>query len=236
MFLYRSDSLLVKLFRSYHLHFVRAGKIKSVFAINLPSWPNLQNVSVFEQSFFKRSAKRRSMRILATKIFVPQLIVRVELDQRDRTIFLHGSSQERQADRMISPYTQATCSSIVNQLHALLDSPECVFNGKRVHRQIAKVRNAKFRKWIHIQHRIPGPNNRRLRTDVARAESGSRSVGSSAVKWNTDNSDFQLLRVGYVRQPQKRGNTGEARIGQRVSRLRMWQTKLALVSWHGRES
>src|SRR5215471_17056640 len=104
---------------------------------------------------------------------------------------------------MVSTYAKATRSGFMKRSHAVFNSMKCILDGKRIHRQIAKVRHTEFGKRIHLQHGIPRPDDCRLRADVSRTKPRPGAVRRSTIEWHTDQSYLQLLGVGDVRQPEK---------------------------------
>src|SRR5215472_244048 len=80
-FLHHGDSLAVKLLCRHHLHLVFAREIEVLLAIDLSAQADLQNTSVLEEPLLERATERRSVRIFAAKVFIPEVVVRVELNQ-----------------------------------------------------------------------------------------------------------------------------------------------------------
>ena len=85
---------LVKLLGGDHPDFVSACKIEIIFAIDLTAKANLQHAAFQKETLFKRAAERRAVRILAAEILVPQIIVGVELDQRNGAVFFCDGTKD----------------------------------------------------------------------------------------------------------------------------------------------
>src|SRR4029077_9506719 len=103
----------------------------------------------------------------------------------------------------------------------------------RIHGEIAEIGSAVLGERIYVQHRIPGTDDRRLSTNVARAEAGPRAISGSAVERHTNQSNFKLFRLRNMRQAHERGNAGKSRIGQRVDGLGMGQLEIPPGWRHG---
>src|SRR5258708_30445903 len=113
------------------------------------------------------------MGILAAEVLVPQVVVRVKLNQRNRSMLLRNRAQNWQADGVIAAHANAACSSFEKRSDSPLDAAESVLYRKRIYRKIAEISNAVSGKGIYVQHGIPRPDYRLLSTYMARAEARS---------------------------------------------------------------
>ena len=128
---------------------------------------------------------------------------------------------------MIASHANATHTSSQKRSGSLLDAEKRVLDGKRIHREISKVRDAKLGEGIHMEYRVPRPDDRGLHADMTRPEARTGAIGCAAVKRNTDESDLKLLGLGDMRQTHKCWNAREAGVAKRIKRLRMGQPKAA---------
>ena len=78
------------------------------------------------------------MRILAAEIFVPEIVVGVELDEGDRAVFFCYGAENREADGMIAANADAAGAGFEDGSDSLLDALEGVFDGERIYGEIAK--------------------------------------------------------------------------------------------------
>src|SRR5581483_7170719 len=101
------------------------------------------------------------------------------------------------------------------------DTPVGVLDGQGVDREVPKIRDAPFFKRIDLEYGIPGPDHRRLHTDVSGAKARPGPVGGAAIEGNADERNIELFWVADMRQPHEGRNAGKARINQRIHRLRM---------------
>src|ERR1700682_4317754 len=108
--------------------------------------------------------------------------MRIELNQRNWSVLFGHGAQDREADGMISSHTNAPHTVSEKRINSLLDPAKGVLDGKRIHRKVSEVRDTKLGKGIHIQDRIPGPNNCRLNAHVSWAEAWPGAVGGAAVE------------------------------------------------------
>src|SRR5450755_3839083 len=215
------QAFFVKLLGGDHADLVLLGEVEIVFAVDLAAQADLQDAAVFQETFFKAAAERRAVGIFAAKIFVPQIVVRVELDQIDRAaLFFRNGAEDRKADAMVAAYAGSARSGGQERGEALLDAAEGVFDRKRIYGKIAEVGDAIFREGIHVQDWIPGADDRGLHSDVARAEARAGAVGSTAVERDADDGDVELFRLRDVRQAHEGWDTGKARVFKGVHRLR----------------
>lgn len=163
------------------------------------------------------------MRILAAEILVPEIVVRVELDEMHGAVLFCDSAKERKADGMIAADTNAANTGFVKRRNSLLDAKKGVLDGKRIYGEIAEVGDAIFGKRIYTKNRIPGTNDGGLGADISRAEARAGPVGCAAVEGNTDESDFELVWIGDVGQAHESGDAGETCVHERIERLRVGQ-------------
>ena len=126
------------------------------------------------------------MRILAAKILIPQIAMRIELNQRNRSMLLRHRAQDRQADGVIASHANAADSRGKQRRKARLNAAKRVLNRKRVDTQIAVIGRPAFCERIYLQHRVPRPDNRRLVPNVSRAKPRSRPVGCTSVERHAD--------------------------------------------------
>jgi len=130
------------------------------------------------------------MRILAAEIFVPQIVVGVELDERNGTVLFCDGTEDGQADGMIAADANATDAGVEKRSDSLLDAEKGVLDGERIDGKIAKVGDAVLGEWIHVQDWIPRANNRGLRADISRPEARTGAIGRAAIEGDADESDL----------------------------------------------
>ena len=163
------------------------------------------------------------MRVLAAEVLVPEIVVRVELDEMHGAVLFCDSAKERKTDGVIAADTNAANTGFVKRRNSLLDAKKGVLDRKWIYGKIAEVGDAIFGKRIYTKYRIPRTNDGGLRADVARSEARAGPVGCAAVEGNTDESDFELVWIGDVGQAHESGDAGETRVRERIKRLRVGQ-------------
>jgi hypothetical protein len=174
------------------------------------------------------------VRILAAEVFVPEIVVGVELDEGDRAVFFRYGAENREADGMIAADADAAGSGLEDGSDSLLDALEGVFDGERVHGEVAEVGDAIFREGIYVENRIPRTDDRGLDANVAWAETRAGAIGGAAVKGDADEGDVEFFGLGDVREAHEAGNAGEAGVAESVERLRMGKAEGAAGFGHGR--
>src|ERR1700730_4981729 len=229
-------TFFVELLGGDHADFVRVGEIEIAFAVNLAAKADLQDTALLQKTFLEGAAKGRAVGILAAEIFVPKIVVGIELDKTNGSMLLRNRAKEGKADGVIPADADAPHCGVVKSSHSLLDALKGVFDGKRIDAQVAEVRDAVFGKRVHLQNRIPRTNNRGLRAHVAWPETRTGAIGGAAVKRDADQRDFQLFGLGNMRQTHESRDAGEARVGERVGRLGVRQTKGAAGLGHEQAS
>ena len=211
-------SLFVEFFGGDHADFVFAGEIEIVFAVDLAAQAYLQDATVLQQAFFEGAAKWRAVRILAAEIFVPEIVVGVELNQVDgAAVFFRDSAKDREADGVVAAYAGGAGSGGEDRSDALLDAAEGVFDRERIYGEIAEVGDAIFFEGIEFQDRIPGTNDRGLHANVARAEARAGSIGGAAVEGHADDGDVEFFGLRDVREAHEGGDTPVKRAYSRAS-------------------
>lgn len=163
------------------------------------------------------------MRVLAAEVLVPEIVVRVELDEMHGAVLFCDSAKERKTDGVIAADTNAANTGFVKRRNSLLDAKKGVLDGKWIHGEIAEVGDAIFGKRIYTKNRIPGTNDGGLRADIAGAEARAWPVGSAAIKGDANESDFERVWIGDVGQAHESGDAGETRVRECIKRLRMGQ-------------
>src|SRR5258705_5473838 len=226
------DPALMKLLRGDHAYLVLPRKIKIGLAVHLAPQSHLQKTVFPDQSFLDRTAERRAMRKLAPKIFVPKIVVSVELNHHQRPVFFGRGPQKRPSQGRISADGRTPRSRSHQRLQVLLDAPEGVFDGQWVHRKVAEVRDTILRERINLQHRVPRTDQHRLVAHLPRPKSRPRPVRRASVIRNSHQRDIQLLRVVDVRQSHERGDPARTRALQSVQWRRMRQLVLFRMFFH----
>lgn len=176
------------------------------------------------------------MRILAAKILVPQIVVSVELDERNGAMLFCDGTEDGQADGVIAADANATHASVEKRHDSLLNAEKGVLDGKRIHGKIAEVRDSVLGEWTHLQDRIPGANDRGLHADISRPEARARAIRCAAIEGDPDEGNFQFFGLRNVRQTHKGRDAGEAGVGEGIERLGMRQAKGAAGFRHGEAS
>ena len=74
------QAFCVELFGGDHADSVLLGEIEIVFAVDLAAQTYLQDAAVFKETFLEGAAERRAVGIFAAEIFVPQIVMSVELN------------------------------------------------------------------------------------------------------------------------------------------------------------
>lgn len=165
------------------------------------------------------------MGILAAEILVPEIVVRVELHERDRAVFFGDGAEDGEADGVISTDTDAADTGAKERSQAFFDADEGVFDGERIDREVTEIGDAVFRKGLHSQDGIPGSDDGGLDADVTRAEARAGSVGGAAVERNADQGDVEFIGLRDMGQAHEGGDAGETSVAEGVERLRMRQVK-----------
>ena len=141
----------VKFFGGDHADFVLAREVEVIFTIDLAAKADLQDATIRQKTFFEGAAEGRAVRILAAEIFVPEIVVSVELDQADGPAVLFGDgAKDGKADRVIAADADGARSGVENGGDSLLDTAERVFDGKRIDGEVAEIRDAVFGKGIQV--------------------------------------------------------------------------------------
>src|SRR6266567_7810517 len=106
----------------------------------------------------------------------------VKLNQRNRPMLFRHGAQDRQADGVISAHANAANPRREKMSNSPFDAAEGVLYRKRIHGKIAEIGGAVLGEWVHAQHRIPRPDNRRLSANVPRAEARPRAISCSTIE------------------------------------------------------
>jgi hypothetical protein len=91
------DATVMKFLGGDHFYFVLFGEVEIVFVVDLAAQAYLQECALQDEIFLDRAAKRRAVGIAAAEIFVPQIVVGVELNDCDWAVKFVDRAQERQA-------------------------------------------------------------------------------------------------------------------------------------------
>src|SRR5438309_2078995 len=104
------------------------------------------------------------------EVTAPGISMSIELNKTYRAKLFMNGSQDRQQDRMISPYADRPRAAPKYFSELLSDSLISIFDRQWIDGEITEVRNAPFFKWIDLQHRIPRPDHGRLNPYISRAK------------------------------------------------------------------
>src|SRR5579859_8191079 len=129
------------------------------------------------------------MRILAAEILVPQIVVGVELDERDGTVLFCNGAEDGQADGVIAAHANATHAGVEKRSDSLLDAEKGVFDGERIDGKVAEIGDAMLGEGIHVKDRIPRANDRGLRADISRPKARAGAIRRAAIEGDADESD-----------------------------------------------
>src|ERR1700720_2460245 len=219
-------AFFVELLGGDHADFVLAGEIEVVFAVDLAAEADLQDAAVLEEAFFEGAAERCAVGILAAEIFVPEVVVGVELYQVDwAAVFFGDGAEDGEANGVVAAYGGGAGSGGQDGGEALLDAAESILDRQRIYGQIAEVGDAIFFERIEFQYGIPGANDCGLHADVTRAETRAWSIGGAAVEGDSDDRDVELFGLRDVREAHEGGYTGEAGVFEGVAGLRMGEAE-----------
>src|SRR5713101_1582271 len=116
--------------------------------------------------------------------------MRVKLNQRDRSVLFRYRAQDWQANRVVSTHANAPRSGLQKRRNSPLDAAEGVLDRKRIDGKIAEIASAVLGEGVHVQHRIPWPDNRRLCANVPWAKARPRAISRSAIEWHANQSNL----------------------------------------------
>ena len=230
-------AFFVELLGGDHADFVGAGKVEIVLAVDLAAQAYLKDAAVLQEAFFKGAAKWCAMGILAAEIFVPEIVVSVELDEVHGTAMFFGyGAEDGEADGVVAAYARGAGSGGENWREALLDAAEGVFDGERIDGEIAEVSDAVPGEGIEFEDWIPRANDGGLHADITRAETRAGTIRGAAVEGDADDGDVEFFGLRDVRKAHEGGDAGEPSVFERVNGLRMRQAEDArgLLFWHER--
>ena len=152
------------------------------------------------------------MGVFGTKVGVPGVQVRIEVQQRHRsTGTLGGGAQQRQGDGVV-PTDGDQRGPVLGQFQGV------VFNGfdglvdvERVHRHIPGVGDLAQRERGDVHGRVVGADQAGGLAYVGGAEAGTGTVGDPGVERDAHDLDVRLFNLVQARQPGVGSGTGVAR-------------------------
>jgi hypothetical protein len=174
------------------------------------------------------------VRIFAAEIFVPEIVVGVELNEGDGAVFFGYGAEDGETDGMVTADANTASACLENRSNSLLDALEGVFDGERVDGEIAEIGDAIFGEGIYVEDRIPRTDDCGLDADVARTEAWAGAIGGAAVERDADEGEVEFFGLRDVRKAHEGGDAGEAGVPECIERLRMGQVKDATGFGHGR--
>src|SRR5439155_2719225 len=108
------DAAVLHLLDIDHRDPVLAMEIEIVLAEHRPPNADLDEPSSVDEAFLDRATERRAVKILAAKVLVPRVDVRVELHQSHRPAALCKSTQHGERDRVIPADDDWTSAGVGN--------------------------------------------------------------------------------------------------------------------------
>lgn len=139
------------------------------------------------------------MGIFTAEILVPQIVVRVELNERDGAVFSCDRAKNGEADGVIAAHANTTHAGFENRSDALLDTEKGIFNGKRIDGEIAEIGDAVLREGIHVKDGVPWADDRGLRPDISRPEARAGAIGGAPVERDAEESEVEFFGLRDVR-------------------------------------
>jgi hypothetical protein len=137
---------------------------------------------------------------------------------------------------VIASNANTTDTGLKKRSNSLLDTKKSVLDGKRIHREIAKIGDTVLGEWIHVQDGVPRANDGGLSADISRSEARAGAIRGAAIEGHANESDLEFCGLGDVRQAHEGRDTGEAGEGEGIKRLGMRQAKGAAGFRHGEAS
>ncbi len=193
-----------------------------IFRIHLAAKADLQNIFADQQTFFHRPANRGAMRVGATEVSAPGIVVGVELDHADRAEAFVDRAQNGQQDGVIAADASRARTGLENVIELRRDALEGVLDRQWVDGKVAVIGDPEFFEGTEIQHRVPWPNDGGLLAHMAWAESGAGAVSRTPVIGDADQGDVEFGGPGNMGQAHEGRDPGESGIDKRIDRLRIF--------------
>src|SRR5881397_1784497 len=184
--------------------------------VQRPADAHLDHAAPVDGALLDGAAKRRAVEELAAEVFVPRVGMRVEVHDAERTVAARQRAQDGQRDRVVAAHAHRCRTGLHDGVDPPLDRLERPLDRDRHHVHVAAVGHAQPLERMHLQHRVPRPDERRLLAHGARAEARARAVRGAAVVRHAEQRDIQPGKIGGRGQEHERRDLPEARRLKRV--------------------
>jgi len=137
---------------------------------------HLDHAARVQEPFLDGPTERRPVEELGAEVLVPGVRVRVEVHEPERPETARERSQDRQRHRVVATDRNRHRAVSEDLVHAALDRRVRALDRDRRHIHIAAVGDPQPLEGMDLQHRVPGPDERRLLAHRARAEPRARTI------------------------------------------------------------
>src|SRR5262249_23092735 len=213
------DAARFRLIDVDHGDAVLAMEVEIVLAVHRAADSDLDEAAAVDDLLLDRAAERRAVKVLAAEVLVPRVDVRVELDERERSVLFRERAQNRQRDGVVAAGDDRPRAGCGDCRNARLDRVVRLLDAYRRRVDVADVRDVQAIERRDLLEIVVRPDERRLRTDLARSEPRPATVRRSAVVRHADDRDIEAFRILDVRQPHERRRLREARSLERGAGL-----------------
>ena len=157
--------------------------------------------------------------LMPAEVAIPDIAVRIELNERQRAVRCRQRAQLGQRDAVIAADPQRDHAGVGQRAQRSGDRRVAILDKAGHHRRVAVIHDRQRLKHLDIQLDIVRPQHMRGRAHRLGAKARADLERRAGVERQTDHGDIDILSRLNVRQAREGAHAGEARRGQRVGRL-----------------
>src|SRR6266545_3880489 len=182
------------------------------------SQARLHGATRVDEALLDRSPDDAPVEELLPEVLVPEVMVRVELDQGQRSVHGRERAKLREQDRMVSAQTEGRGPGASDLLEGGCRPLERVDRRTGHGGHVPVVDEGELRDHVDPKQWVVVPQHDRRAPDPLWAEACAAPEGDSAIGRDADYGDVHPVELPYVREPHERPRAGESRHLERVRR------------------
>ena len=180
--------------------------------------PDVRGVVLEQQALLPRSAERRPVRVGRAEVRVPRIQVRVEVQERDRSVPALHHPEQRKRDRVVAADREEVLGPGEDLLGPGFDLPDRLHDVERVASDVSGVGHLLVGEGLDLEAGVVAAEQPRGLPHGDRAEPSARPERGPAVERHAEHRDVASLDLVPPGESSERGWPREPGYLQRIDR------------------
>ena len=163
-----------------------------------------------------RAPEHRPVAVRAPVVGVPEVRVRVEVQQAELPVHARERAQLGERDRVVAAHAERDDAGLGDRPHEVLDPLQRVLDVAGHGRRVAEVDGRQLAEHLHALDGVVRADHARRRAHRLRPEAGAGAERRPAVPRHPEDGGVRALERRDVRQPRERPRSGEPRRLERI--------------------